>query len=143
MGATGLLVHNSYQKGWDRVFGSKGGKFQKGWDRVFGSRAKNPKPYAKHRPKHSKKWLKQLWDRDAQGKGYVIDPNSKKKLTWDSSKLRRGQWDAGHTPDHKYEYLHKRYMDGKISKKQFLKEFRNMDNYRFEGSLENQGHYYE
>jgi len=49
----------------------------------------------------------------------------------------------GHKPGKEYRKLHKDYMDGKISKEQFLREYRNPENYKPESRKENQSHRHE
>ena len=49
----------------------------------------------------------------------------------------------GHMPKKEYRFLHKDYMDGKISKEDFLKEYHNPKNYRPELVNTNRGRKYE
>ena len=49
----------------------------------------------------------------------------------------------GHKPGKKYSDLHKDYMDGKITKEEFLREYRDPNNYWPEDWLENQSHKWE
>ncbi|MBQ5980656.1 MAG: HNH/ENDO VII family nuclease [Prevotella sp.] len=65
------------------------------------------------------------------------------ELHWDITKPRKGQWDMGHKPDAKYSDLHRDYMDGKITKEEFLHRYRDPNNYRPELPINNRSHKYE
>ena len=105
------------------------------------------KPYAdpKKRPSYAEGQVEKVWETAVKnsGDGIVRDPHTDKILTWDKSKSRRGQWDMGHKPEHKYSDLHDRYMNDEITLEGFLEEYRNPDNYWPEDPIENQGHYHE
>jgi len=58
----------------------------------------------------------------------VIDPYTKEEITWDKNKPRNGQWDMGHK-EKTYKELHDDYMNGKITKEEFLREYHNPENY--------------
>lgn len=49
----------------------------------------------------------------------------------------------GHTPENKYSEWHKKYMDGEITKKEFLNWYRNPDNYMPESPSANRSYAYE
>lgn len=49
----------------------------------------------------------------------------------------------GHKPGKEYKKLHKDYMDGKISKSKFLKEYKNPNNYQPESKSANRSRKYE
>lgn len=49
----------------------------------------------------------------------------------------------GHKPGKEYRKLHKQYMDGKISKDNFLEEYRNPKSYHPEMPSTNRSHKYE
>lgn len=69
--------------------------------------------------------------------GTVYDSNTLEELTWNRFKNRDGQWDMGHIKDQSYAQLKKRFLDGEISRKQFLDENNNPVNYRPEGRSPN------
>ena len=49
----------------------------------------------------------------------------------------------GHIEGEEYRKMHKRYMDGEISKDDFLKWFRNPDNYQPQSQYSNRSHKFE
>ena len=49
----------------------------------------------------------------------------------------------GHIRGKEYKDLHKDYMDGKISKEEFLREYRNPDNYIPQSRYSNRSHKFE
>ncbi len=49
----------------------------------------------------------------------------------------------GHRPEEKYSEVHKKYMDGEMSLEDFLKWYRNPDNYRPQSRYSNRSHKYE
>lgn len=107
---------------------------------------KKNKPYAdpKRRPKYGKGQVKNVWENAKDKDGRVFDANNTDlELFWDTSKSRIGQWDMGHLPGHEYTKLHKSYMNDEISKDEFLKEYRDPNNYRPEDVHNNRSHKYE
>jgi hypothetical protein len=76
-----------------------------------------------------------------QKNGKVYDPNTGEELVW--SKEGKRNWDMGHKPGKEYKKLHKDYMDGKITKDEFLKEYRNPQNYQPESQAANRSRKYE
>ena len=103
--------------------------------------AKSNKPYSKSRPKYAKGQVEEVWERAKDEDGLVRDPYTEEVLSWDKSKPR--EWDMGHIPEEKYSEMHKKYMDGKMSKEDFLKWYRNPDNYRPQSRHSNRSHKYE
>ncbi|MFI3077514.1 GH-E family nuclease, partial [Streptococcus suis] len=124
-----------------------GQNVKKGFDNLVQAFAKNGdegnKAYKNSRPKYAKGQVDEVF-KNAQksNNGKVIDPSGK-EIIWDKTKPRNGQWDMGHIPGEKYSEMHKKYMDGHISKEEFLKWFRNPKNYRPELPSTNRGHKYE
>jgi hypothetical protein len=84
-----------------------------------------------------------VWENAKDANGKVIDPNTLEELTWDCLKNRDGQWDMGHIKDKSYDQLKKRFLDGEISRKQFLDEYNNPANYRPEGRSPNRSRRYQ
>lgn len=101
------------------------------------------KPYANSRPSYGKDQIEQVWERAKDPiTGKVYDPSGV-EIIWDRSKPRNGQWDMGHIPDAKYSEVHKKYMDGEMSKEEFLNWYRDPANYRPELPSTNRSHRYE
>ena len=86
-----------------------------------------------------------MWDaaaaKDALGR--VYDPHTNAELFWNQTKNRWDQWHMGHKEGKEYSKLHRDYLDDRISYDQFLREYRNPNNYHPEHPLENMGHYHE
>ncbi|WP_366782463.1 HNH/ENDO VII family nuclease [uncultured Clostridium sp.] len=102
-----------------------------------------PKPYSKNRPSYRKGQVDEVWENAKDTlTGKVYDPTGK-EITWDKTKPRNGQWDMGHIPGEKYSEMHKLYMDGTITKKEFLEWYKNPKNYRPELPSTNRSHKYE
>ncbi|WP_404814707.1 HNH/ENDO VII family nuclease [Scrofimicrobium canadense] len=74
----------------------------------------------------------QLWVKDIAGEWKLIE--------WRPGDPRAGLWDMGHIPEARYANLREEYLSGKISKEEFLKKYRNPENYRVEDPLRNQSH---
>ena len=103
--------------------------------------AKVKKPYSNNRPSYAKGQVEEVWERAKDKDGIVRDPYTGEVLTWDKSKPRT--WDMGHIEGEEYRKIHKRYMDGEISKDDFLKWFRNPDNYQPQSQYSNRSHKFE
>ncbi|MFC0349331.1 HNH/ENDO VII family nuclease [Undibacterium danionis] len=103
------------------------------------------KPYSNplNRPPYAKGQVEATYEAAKQKNGKVYDPNTGDELPWDRTKSRAGQWDMGHLPDNEYRKLHKDYMDGKLTKEEFLKIYRDPTKYRPELPSNNRGHKYE
>lgn len=135
----------------DTVDGFKMASFEKGnvapnLKESLESVVKKNKPYAdpKRRPKYGKDQVKTVWENAKDVDGRVFDANnSDLELFWDTSKPRTGQWDMGHLPGHEYRKLHDSYMNDEISKNEFLKEYRDPNNYQPEDVHNNRSHKYE
>ncbi len=103
------------------------------------------KPYADSRPKYAPGQVEEVWRRAKQegDDDIVEDPNTGQLLTWDRSRDRTEQWHMGHKPDREYQYLHRYYMLGIITKDEFIEEYQNPDHYRPEAPIPNQSQKYE
>ena len=109
----------------------------------FESEIDNQKPYATSRPNYTKDQVEMVWELAKDPiTGKVMDPSGV-EIIWDRTKPRKGQWDMGHLPDHKYSEKHKLYMEGKLTKEEFLAWYRNPLHYRPELSSTNRSHKYE
>lgn len=71
-----------------------------------------------------------VWRNSADATGRVFDPNTLAELYWDRLTTRAGQWDMGHLPGRSYDDLKRAFLEGLVSRKQFLDEFNNPANYR-------------
>lgn len=103
------------------------------------------KPYSnsKTRPAYGKGQVDEVWGKAKQPDGNVYDPNTGEKLEWDKEKSRAGQWDMGHNSGKEYRKSHKDYMDGEITKEEFLKEYRDPNNYKPEAPSSNRSGQFE
>ena len=99
----------------------------------------NKKPYSnpKNRPSYGKDQVQEVWDNAKDQDGRVFDPYTDEELFWDESRSRNGQWDMGHRPGHNYHNLWEDYMNDEITKEEFLKEYRNPDNYQPQSEYSN------
>ncbi|MGH2272182.1 RHS repeat-associated core domain-containing protein [Anaerohalosphaeraceae bacterium U12dextr] len=86
-------------------------------------------PYSKSRPNYGKDQVDNVWENAKSSDGNVYDPYTGEQLFWDKTKPRNGQWDMGHKYGESYKKLHDDYMSGKISKDEFLKRYRDPQNY--------------
>ena len=68
-----------------------------------------------------------------------IDDNWR-SVKWKPGQNRSGKWDMGHEAGHEYRKTHKDYMNGDISKDEFLEEYTNPKNYKVEDPKRNQSH---
>lgn len=70
-----------------------------------------------------------------------MDRYSKEVLEWPPNEPRK--WDMGHKKGKEYRKLHKKYMDGEISKEEFIKEYRDPKNYEPQSRKTNRSHKHE
>ena len=105
--------------------------------------ATKAKPYTNSRPSYDKGQVDEVWNNAKDpATSKVYDPTGV-EIKWDPTKPRNGQWDMGHIPGEKYSDMQKLYMDGTISKQEFLEWYKNPSNYRPELSSTNRGHLFE
>jgi len=105
--------------------------------------AAKAKPYSNSRPSYGKGQVEEVWESAKDPfTGKVYDPTGV-EIKWDTTTPRYGQWDMGHIPGEKYSDMQKLYMDGIISKDEFLDWYRDSKNYRPELPSTNRGHYFE
>ena len=102
-------------------------------------------PYAnpKNRPKYGKDQVEDTWKQSMDENGKVFDKNTGEELFWNKAENRNGQWDMGHKPGQEYRDLHKDYVDGNITKQEFLDTYRDSQNYQAESVSGNRSHKYE
>lgn len=67
----------------------------------------------------------EVWENAKQGNGKVYDPHTGEEIVWDSTKPRNGQRDMGHQ-GRTYHELHDDYMSERITKEEFIKEYRDL-----------------
>lgn len=94
-----------------------------------------PKPESKN----------EMWVRvgdNAEGDGLVNlgDEGTWRLVEWEPGSPRDGKWDMGHVADAKYSDLRSDYLSGRITKEQFLDEYRDPDNYSVEDPSRNRSH---
>ncbi|WP_166703661.1 WXG100 family type VII secretion target [Bacillus albus] len=101
------------------------------------------RPYLepKNRPSFRKK-VPEITFENAKGPdGLVRDPLYPEKIIeWKPGQPRKNVWDMGHLPEHKYSDIHKRYLNGELTPKEFRDWFNNPDNYRPELPSTNRSH---
>lgn len=72
---------------------------------------------------------------------YVRDiDNNWRSVKWKPGQNRGGKWDMGHKTGHEFRKTHSDYMNGNISKDEFLKEYADPNNYKVEDPKRNQSH---
>lgn len=102
-------------------------------------------PYAHSRPSYRKGVVEEVWRRAvaASPDGKVRDPNTYEVIEWEPGQPRSCVWDMGHIKNQKYNVVHKRYLEGKMTTAEFLDWFNDPSNYRPELPHNNRGHKYE
>ncbi|GAB3635496.1 hypothetical protein GCM10027422_10860 [Hymenobacter arcticus] len=102
-----------------------------------------------YRPKFRKGVVDDVWKNAQDADGRVFCPNSKKELFWDKSKVdgkvksRTDQWHMGHKTGHEYKDLAKDYKKGRISWKNLLDEYNDVNHYQPEDPIANVSHAFE
>lgn len=72
---------------------------------------------------------------------YVRDIDGNwRSIKWKPGQSRGGKWDMGHKAGDEFRKTHKRYMDGEISKDEFLEIYRDPENYKVEDPSRNRSH---
>ena len=87
--------------------------------------------------------MDQVWENAKGPDGFVRDPNTGDIINWTPGEPRKGVWDMGHISGEKYSDMHDLYMNGDISKNEFLDWFNEPNNYRPELPSNNRSHRYE
>jgi hypothetical protein len=88
------------------------------------------KAYEDSRPSYSDKTVNEVFENNKKADGKVYDPETLEEITWKPGDPREGVWSMGHKPGYEYRHLHKAYMEGRITKEQFLEYFNNPKYYR-------------
>ena len=115
-------------------------------DIAFGlTRAERIHMVRKRPPRYRTGVVNDVWEaaKKKSPDGKVRDPNTGEELFWDKTKNRDGQWEMGHKPEQSYDQLKQRFIDGEISRKQFLDEYNNPANYRPEARSPNRSRKYD
>ena len=79
---------------------------------------------------------------DAKGPDIHVDSEGGKwaKITWKEGEDREGLWDMGHVPGREYKNLREEYLSHRITEEEFLREFRDPNNYRVQDPSRNRSH---
>lgn len=79
---------------------------------------------------------------DAKGPDIHVDSEGGKwaKITWEKGQDREGLWDMGHVPGREYKNLREEYLSHRITEEEFLREFRDPNNYRVQDPSRNRSH---
>ena len=101
------------------------------------------KPYANSRPSFRKGVVEEVWNNAKGSDGLVRDPNTLEVIDWTPGQSRRNVWDMGHVPEAKYSEMHKKYMAGEMTPKEFVDWYNDPRNYRPELPSNNRSHRYE
>jgi hypothetical protein len=113
-------------------------------DVAFGLNRAEREALAAHRPERYRKGVAtRVWENAKDANGKVFDPNTGEELRWDPSRSRDGQWDMGHVKGKSYDQLRKDFIEGRISRQQFLDEYNNPANYRPEARSPNRSRRYD
>lgn len=88
------------------------------------------KAYEDSRPSYKEKTVNDVFENNKQANGKVYDPETGQEIVWQPGQPREGVWSMGHKPGYEYRHLHKAYMEGRISKEQFLEYFNDANLYR-------------
>lgn len=101
-------------------------------------------PYANSRPSYGKNQVREVWEqarRNADGQVVVRDRDDRRVvIEWEPGQSRRDKWDMGHTPDNEYRKLRENYLSHKITKEEFLAEYRDPTRYQVEHPGRNRSH---
>lgn len=104
-----------------------------------------PPPYFTGRPAYGKNQVNDVWNKASKnGKKTVRDPHTGEILTNTiDSKTGRRDWDMGHRTGREYRDLYDRFMNGEIDEEEFLREYRDPNNYIPESPSANRSHKFE
>lgn len=86
--------------------------------------------YEDSRPGYRAGIDEQVFNASRRADGKVYDPESGAEIVWTPGQPRRDVWSMGHRPGYEYRHLHRAYMEGRISKQQFLDYFNDPKYYR-------------
>ena len=93
------------------------------------------------RPSFRRGVVEQTFENAKGPDGLVRDPlHSDIVIEWKPGQPRIGVWDMGHLPGHKYSNMHKKYLRGELTPREFRDWYNNPKNYRPELPSTNRGH---
>ncbi len=104
----------------------------------------DPRPYLNpnNRPSYRKGIVDAVREAFTDADGVLRDWRGK-PIDWQPGQPRKGIWDMGHKPGHKYSDVWRSYVNGEMTPQQFLDWYNEPKNYRVEFSSRNRGHYDE
>jgi hypothetical protein len=88
------------------------------------------KAYEDNRPSHTDDAINDTYNNNKDVDGKVYDPETGEEIIWSPGQPRQGVWSMGHKPHYEYRHLRKAYMEGRITKEEFLKYFNDPKYYR-------------
>lgn len=96
------------------------------------------------RPSLRKSTIRDVWNNAKDFDGKVREPYPPYSvINWTPGTSRRGVWDMGHLPEHKYHEKWQEYVDGGMTPKEFRDWYNDPTNYRPELPGPNRGHQHE
>ena len=95
------------------------------------------------RPSFRKGVVEKVFESARQKDGYVRDSYTKEIIYWKPGQPRKGVWDMGHVSEQKYADIHKLYIEGKMTPKEFRDWYNDPTNYRPELPHTNRSHILE
>lgn len=117
---------------------------EKGKPNSYGYDSKgNRLPYANSRPSYGKDQVDEVWENAKNGNGevWVRDKDGTwVEIDWQPGQPRRDVWDMGHLPGEEYRKLRDQYLSGDITKEEFLRRYRDPDNYEVAHPGRNRSH---
>ena len=99
-------------------------------------------PYQDSRPSLRKGVPEQVWQNAMEDSvdGKVRDPLTDTVMEWEPGQPRKGVWDMGHRPGHKYSDMHELYLKGEMTPQEFRDWYNDPANYRPELPSSNRSH---
>ena len=116
-------------------------------------------PYANTRPEYDEDQIRQVWENSKQktagraknDDGSYLDYEKDDvivqdingnwyKVEWDPNQPGARPWDMGHNRGDEYWRTHDLYMNGKMSKEDFIEWYQNPENYSVQDPLRNRSH---
>ena len=88
------------------------------------------KAYEDNRPSHKDDAINDTWNNNKDVDGKVYDPETGEEIPWSPGQPRQGVWSMGHKSHYEYRHLRKAYIEGRITKEQFLEYFNDPQYYR-------------
>ncbi len=100
------------------------------------------KAYENNRPSYRAGVAEQVYNQSRSPDGKVYDPvPGGQEIQWQPGQPRN--WIMGHRPGYEYRHLHRAYMEGRITREQFLDYYNNPRYYRAETPATSAGHAHE